>query len=322
MGTGCGFPKTVVPNKELETFLDTTDEWIRTRTGIEERRIAKPELGETTLSLSHEAAKNALKMAGISAEDLDLIIVGTVTPENIMPTTANQLQALLGAQKAFSFDMQAACSGSLYGLSIANQYISNKALKHALVIGVETLSTIVNWRDRGTCVLFGDGAGAFVLGPSETETGIVDIITRSDGRFGKDLCIPHGYCKVPPHSREYRLDMHKVKMNGGEIFKMAVRQMVDTSIELLDRNHLKKSDVDFFIFHQANMRIIEMCCKSLDVPKEKTWINIHKYGNTSAATLPVCLNEAMNAGAVKPGQLVLMSTFGGGTTWGSALIRL
>jgi 3-oxoacyl-[acyl-carrier-protein] synthase-3 len=321
LSSGSAFPKTVMHNKDFESFLDTSDDWIRTRTGIVERRIADPKLGESTLSLALEASRLALKKADISSDKLGLIIVGTVTPENLMPTTANQLQAALKASNAFSFDLQAACSSSLYGLSIADQYIRNKTLEYALVIGVETLSTILNWRDRGTAVIFGDGAGAFLLGPSPTP-GIIDMIVRSDGRFGEQLCLPHGCAKTPPHSPEYRMDMTKIKMNGSEIFKLAVRAMVDTSLELLERNNLKAADVDYFLFHQANTRIIDMCSKALNVPANKTWINIHKYGNTSAATLPVCLDEALAAGAIKKGDLVLMTTFGGGTTWGSALVRM
>lgn len=323
IGVGSGFPERVMTNQEFESFLDTTDEWIRTRTGIQTRRIADPKKGETTLTLAEKAARKALAQAALSPSELDMIIVGTVTPETVMPCTANQLQAKLGAKKAFSFDLQAACSGFLYGMSIADQYLRNGNAKNALVIGVETLSTIVDWKDRSTCVLFGDGAGACVITRSDDpKHQIIATKLFSDGTYGDLLSIPHGYCKVPPHSAEYRQDMHKVKMSGGEVFKLAVRNMVEASQQILEENHFKPSDVDFVIVHQANIRIIEMCLKTMNVDPKKTWLNVSKYGNTSAATLPVCLEEAWAAGAVKPGDLILMATFGGGLTWGSALVRL
>jgi 3-oxoacyl-[acyl-carrier-protein] synthase III len=323
VGTGSGFPERIMTNAEFEQFLDTSDEWIRTRTGIETRRIADPAKGESTLSFSETAARNALEMAGIRPEDLEAIIIGTVTPDSVMPNTANQLQARLGANRAFSFDLQAACSGFLYSLSAGDAFIRQGKVKNALVIGAEMLSSIMNWRDRGTCVLFGDGAGAMVLQRTEDPThSVIATELHSDGRYGDILKISHGYSKVPPHSAEYRHDMHKVQMQGSEIFKMAVRSMVESSQALLDSQNLKPADVDYFIFHQANMRIIDMCMKTLGVPESKTWLNVSKYGNTSAATLPTALDEAIRAKAVGPGQLVLLATFGGGVTWGSALIRL
>lgn len=323
IGVGSGFPEGVMTNQDFEKFLDTSDEWIRTRTGIETRRIADPAKGETTLTIAEKAAVKALQKADLSPADLDMIVVGTVTPETVMPCTANQLQARLGAKKAFSFDLQAACSGWLYALSIADQYIRTGAAKNALVIGAETLSSVVNWRDRSTSVLFGDGAGAAVLTRSEDpKHRILATKIYSDGNYGDLLQIPHGYCKVPPRSAEYRADMHTVKMAGGEIFKLAVRSMVEASNQILAENNVKSSEVDFFIVHQANIRIIDMCLKTMNVDPAKTWLNVAKYGNTSAATLPVCLEEAWAAGAVKPGDLILMATFGGGLTWGSALVRL
>jgi 3-oxoacyl-[acyl-carrier-protein] synthase III len=323
VGTGSGFPERVMTNAEFEEILDTSDEWIRTRTGIETRRIADRLKGETTLSHSEKAARNAMEAAGITGEDIDCIIIGTVTPDSVMPTTANQLQAKLGAHRAFSFDLQAACSGFVYGLSVADAFIRQGQVKTALVIGAETLSSIMNWRDRGTCVLFGDGAGAVILQRTEDPAHSV-IATRihSDGRHGSILKIEHGYGKVPPYAAEYRHDLAKVQMVGSEIFKLAVRNMCESAQALLDSQNLRPDQVDFFLFHQANLRIIDMCMKTLGVPPEKTWLNVNKYGNTSAATLPVGLDEALRSGAVKPGQLVLMATFGGGVTWGTALIRL
>ncbi len=323
VGTGSSFPERIVTNFDLEKFVDTSDEWIRTRTGIESRRFVDPSRGESTVSLSEAASRRALQMAGMQASEIGAIIVGTVTPDTVMPNTANQIQALLGAGQAPSFDLQAACSGFLYGLTLADSLIRTGQVASALVIGAETLSSLINWKDRGTCVLFGDGAGAVVLKRTEDRTHSV-IATKiySDGRYGHILNIPHGFSKVPPHSAEYRSDMHKIKMIGSEIFKMAVRNMVEASEVILKENGFSVSDVDHFVFHQANLRIIDMCMKTLGVPAEKVSNNLNKYGNTSAATLPVCLDEAIRAGTVKKGNLVLLTTFGGGITWGSALLRI
>jgi 3-oxoacyl-[acyl-carrier-protein] synthase-3 len=323
IGTGSGFPDRIMKNSEFETFLDTSDEWIRTRTGIEERRICDPAKGETSLTLAHRAALEALKRADLPPSELDCILVGTITPETVMPTNANQLQRLLGANKAFGFDFQAACSGWLYGLAVADSFIRTGTIRNALVIGVEVLSTIIDWRDRTTCVLFGDGAGATVLQRTDsTDHAVLGTRLYADGSGGDSLHIPHGYGKVPPDSAAYRHDLHKVQMNGSEVFKHAVRNMQEASLAVLADHGLTPKDVDFFLFHQANLRIVDMCMRGLDVPAEKTWLNLQKYGNTSAATLPVALDEAWRAGKVKSGDLVLATTFGGGFTWGSTLIRL
>ncbi|MBY0370730.1 ketoacyl-ACP synthase III [bacterium] len=323
IGTGSGFPERVVTNADLEKIVDTTDEWIRTRTGIESRRIAQPEKGESTLTFCEIAARQAMQAAGVTGADIDIILVGTVTPDTLMPNTANQLQAAIGAHGAFSFDLQAACSGWVFGLATADAFLRSGQKRTALVIGAETLSSIVNWQDRSTCVLFGDGAGAAILQRTEDPAhSILATKIYSDGRYGHILSIPHGFCKVPPYSAEYRHDMHKIKMNGSEIFKFAVRNMCESSKTILEENGFAVKDVDHFIFHQANLRIIDMCLKTLEVPPEKTSINLQKYGNTSAATLPVCLDEALRGGKVRSGDLVLMTTFGGGITWGSALVRI
>jgi len=323
IGTGSQFPEKVMTNADFETFVETSDEWIRTRTGIETRRIANLKKGESTSTLATGAAKRALEKAGITAEQLDMIVVGTVTSDSVMPTTANLVQAALGATKAFSFDLQAACSGFLYGLSIADQFIRTGAITNALVIGAETLSTLINWQDRGTCVLFGDGAGAAIITRSQDpKHAILGTKLYSDGTKGDILKIPHGGSKIPHYSPEYQHREHSIHMQGQEVFKLAVRNMIDSSLALLEENKLKPEDVNFFIFHQANMRILEMCMKSLKVPREKTWINLDRYGNTSAATLPVCLDEALQNGAVKSGDKVLLTTFGGGVTWASGLIQI
>ncbi|MBI4402946.1 MAG: ketoacyl-ACP synthase III [Deltaproteobacteria bacterium] len=323
IGTGSGLPSRVMHNAELETFLDTSDEWIRTRTGIETRRIANPEKGETSFTMARQAAEQALEMAGRKGSDLDAIIVGTITPDTVMPNTANQLQAVLGASRAFSFDLQAACSGFAYGMSIIDQYMRLGTIRTALVIGVETLSTLVDWRDRSTAVLFGDAAGAVVFERTEDpDHRVIDTRIFSDGRLGELLCIPHGFGKVPPYRPEYQLHMHKIKMRGNEVFKVAVRNMVDASKKIMQAHKISKDDIDLFIFHQANLRIIDSCAESLNIDKRKLWLNVQKYGNTSAATLPVSLDEAWRSGTVKQGDLILMATFGGGLTWASALIRL
>lgn len=322
-GTGSGLPERTVTNAEMEKYVDTSDEWIRTRTGIEARRIADPALGESTLSLSTLAARSALKAAGIEGSEIDAIIVGTVSPDTVMPSVGNYLQALIGAHNAFSFDLSAACSGFVYGLSIADAYIRTGQVRNALVVGAETLSTLMNWKDRSTCVLFGDAAGAAVLQRTEDPAhAILSTKIHSDGRHSNILAIPHGYGKVPVYSAEYRNDKHKIQMMGAEVFKLAVRSMVECSQEVLKDNGVTVDQVDHFIFHQANLRIIDMCTKTLGIPSEKVAVNLQRYGNTSAATLPVCLDEGMRAGRVKPGELVLMATFGGGVTWGSALIRI
>ncbi len=325
VGAGSAFPERVMTNKEFEAFVDTNDEWIRTRTGIETRRIADPSKGENTLSMAHAAAKKALDQAGLDPKELDLILVGTITPNTVMPCTANQLQALLGAENAFGFDLQAACSGWVFGLSVAEQYFASGKVKNALVIGVETLSMLIDWQDRSTCVLFGDAAGATVLQRTEATpegSGIIGINLGTDGRAQDLLCIPHGYCKVPPWSAEYSAKQHKIKMQGSEVFKLATRTMVKSATELLEQHETKLEEIDYFFFHQANIRIIDHCARALGVAREKMWINVDRYGNTSAATLPIALEEAWKSGAVKPGNLMLFATFGGGLTWGSALIRL
>jgi len=323
IGTGSAFPEKVMTNADFEAFVDTSDEWIRTRTGIHTRHIVDLKKGECTSSLSFQAAQKALDMAKISASEIDLIVVGTVTADSVMPTTANTIQALLGAHRAFSFDLQAACSGFLYGMSIADQFIRTGAVKTALVIGAETLSTLVNWQDRGTCVLFGDGAGAALFTrTSDPSHSILGTKLYADGSKGEILQIPHGGAKVPHYLPEYQHKNQTIHMQGSEVFKLAVRNMIDASLALLAENKLNPEEVDFFLFHQANIRIVEMCMKTLKVPREKTWINLDKYGNTSAATLPVCLDEAWRQGAIKTGDKVLLATFGGGVTWASGLIQI
>ncbi len=323
IGTGIAHPVGEMPNSEFEKIVDTSDEWIQSRTGIKTRRIADPKKGETTGLFALNAAKQALESAKLDGSEIELILVGTITADTVMPTTANMLQAQLGAHGAFGFDLQAACAGFLYGLSVADHYIRAGTVKNALVVGVETLSQLTNWSDRSTCVLFGDGAGAVVVQRTDSlEHAILSTKLHSDGRHAKLLHIEHGYGKVPPYAAEYRHQDRSIKMHGAEVFKLATRNMVDSATATLKEHGYTVKDVDFAIFHQANIRIIDHCLKTLDLPYEKTWINVDKYGNTSAATLPTALHEAWRAGKVKSGDLVLMATFGGGLTWGSTLIRL
>jgi 3-oxoacyl-[acyl-carrier-protein] synthase III len=321
LGTGSYVPEQVLSNADLEKFIDTNDEWIRTRTGIHNRRIVSKD--ETTVTMSTKAAQRALEQAGLKGSDLDMIVVGTITPDTVMPTCGNQLQAILGATNAFSFDMQAACSGFAYGLSIADQFIRSGKVKHALVIGAETLSKVVDWSDRSTCILFGDAAGAAIVSRSEDPNHrILSTHLQSAGIYGDLLQIPHGYGKVPHFSPEFNYHLSKIQMKGAEVFKLAVRHMVETAERMLAENGMTASDVDFFIFHQANMRIIDYCAKTMKVEPHKMWNNLDKYGNVSAATLPLCLDEAVRAKAVKPGDVILMVTFGGGLTWGGTLLKL
>ncbi len=322
LGVGKALPSTVYTNADLSRFVDTSDEWVRERTGIRERRISHRELGETTLSLTLAACRDALADAKLDPRDIDLIVVGTLTPDTPMPTTANAIQAALGAQNAFSFDLAAACSGFLYALSIAEHFIARGTVRHALVAGGETLSAIVNWQDRSTAVLFGDGSGAVVLGQTTSTSRILGFRLGSDGTKSHLLHMEHGYTAVPTLSAPYRYHQSKVKMRGKELFKIAVQSMVESSERVLESLKLTVNDISCFILHQANLRIIDACIDRLQIPREKVPITVDKYGNTSASTLPITLAEAKAQERFSPGDLVLMSTFGGGLTWGSAVMRM
>ena len=318
IGTGSSAPERVLTNRDLERMVETTDEWIRTRSGISERRIAG---AETTSSLSTEAARRALEMAEVEPSELDLIIVGTITPDMPMPSTACLVQQNLKARKAGAFDVAAACSAFVYALTIADKFIKEDPSRKVLVVGAEVMSSRVDWSDRQTCVLFGDGAGAAVLtGHKGRRRGILSTHLRSDGSLWQLLYIKGGGCLHPPGSPA--LDgVHFVKMKGSEVFKHAVRSMEEVAREALAANSLSGSDLDLFIPHQANIRIIEAIAQRLGVPMEKVFVNIERYGNTSAATIPIALDEAVRAGRIKKNDLVLLDAFGGGFTWGATLIR-
>ncbi len=323
IGAGHALPSKVMTNKDYEAYLDTTDEWIVSRTGIRERRFVDRSEGESTVTIAFEACQKALDQAGCHPKDLDFIVVGTLTPDMIMPCTALQLQDLLGARNCFGFDLAAACSGFLYALSVGDNFCRSNMARCGLVVGVDVLSSIVNWQDRSTVVLFGDAAGAAVIKQTQDPTrSIHSVHLYSDGGLGSILNVPHGAAKVPPWDKNYCYNKHAIFMKGREVFKMAVSNMVSASHKALEVNKKTLQDVDMFLFHQANIRIIDMCLKILDIPKEKTWINVDRYGNTSAATLPVCLSEAWHAGKIKENNLILMATFGGGVTWASGLMTL
>lgn len=324
MGTGSYVPERILTNNEMSKFIDTDDQWIRSRTGIGERRITT---GENTSKISAKAAINALENAHINAEDLDLIIVATTTPDCYTPSTACIVQGLIGANKAVCFDISAACSGFIYALNIAYEFLKNRTMKNALIIGGETLSKILDWNDRGTCVLFGDGAGAAVLSISN-EQGILGNYIASDGRGSNllkcdaaPLDINNTILRKEVLGHEVTKSSGYLSMEGKEIFKFAVKVMEETIEKLLKETKLDLNNIDYIIPHQANLRIIDHTIKKLNIDKEKFYINLQNYGNTSAASIPIALDEMNRKGILKKGQNILMVGFGGGLTWGGAIIK-
>lgn len=303
LGLGRYLPDKIVTNADLEKIMDTSDEWIRTRTGIEERRIAKDDID--TSDMAYEAAKAALENAKIRAEEIDLILVATVTPDQSFPSVACMIQEKLGAMKAAAMDVSAACAGFMYAMITAQQFIKTGAYKHVLIVGVEKLSKVTNWEDRNTAVLFGDGAGAVVLGPVSEGKGVLSFELGADGTGGKHLLQEGDF----------------IHMNGREVFKFAVRQMGESSLSVLDKAGLTKEDVDLLVPHQANIRIMEASRERLDLPLEKMTKTIHKYGNTSSASIPMALVEELEAGRIKDNDLIVMVGFGGGLTWGAIALR-
>ncbi|MGW8425951.1 MULTISPECIES: beta-ketoacyl-ACP synthase III [Bacillaceae] len=303
LGLGRYLPDKIVTNADLEKIMDTSDEWIRTRTGIEQRRIANDDID--TSDMAYQAAKAALKNAEISAEEIDLILVATVTPDQSFPSVACMIQEKLGAMKAAAMDVSAACAGFMYAMITAQQFIKSGAYKHVLIVGVEKLSKVTNWEDRNTAVLFGDGAGAVVLGPVSEGKGVLSFELGADGTGGKHLLQEGDF----------------IHMNGREVFKFAVRQMGESSLSVLDKAGLTKEDVDLLVPHQANIRIMEASRERLDLPLEKMTKTIHKYGNTSSASIPMALVEEMEAGRIKDNDLIVMVGFGGGLTWGAIALR-
>ncbi len=318
-GTGSFAPKKIITNQDLEKLVDTSDEWITERTGIKERRIA--EKSQTTSDLAYEASRKALKAAGLPPQELDLILVATMTPDTILPSIACVLQEKLGAKKAAAFDIYAACSGFIYGMSVANAFIKSELYKNVLLVGAEVLSRFTDWEDRTTCILFGDGAGAAVIQRHAGKHGILSTHLHSDGALGDLIRVPAGGAQHPASHDTIRRRMHFIKMKGNETFKAAVRALEGVVQEALDHNSVKPDEIDFLVPHQANLRIIQAMAQRLNMPMEKVVITLPKYGNTSAASIPMALDEAVRDGRVQENHLLLLEAFGGGLTWASALVR-
>ena len=318
IGFGLYTPKNLVENERLQEFLETSDEWIRTRTGIERRYIS---LDENTSDLAVEASKKALSQARLSAEEIDLIIVATVTPDNFTPSTACIVQDKLGAKNAWAFDINAACTGFIYALKLGRSLIRSGEANNALIIGAETLSKALNWEDRGSCVLFGDGAGATVLTSTEEDCGIKCVNVKSDGSKGDSLVI-QGLPLNSPFKDGKEVSENYINMNGREIFKFATKVMEESIVEILEKENIKIEDIAAIIPHQANLRIIDYVVKRLGIPREKFITNLQNYGNTSGASIPIALCESIEEGNLKKGDNIIMVGFGGGLTWGAALIKL
>ncbi len=311
LGTGSYLPSRIVTNADLEAIVDTTASWIKERTGIEKRHLVAD--GETCCDLAEAAARNALDAAGVAPETLDLILVATTTPDQIFPSTACLLQHRLGVRGCAAFDLQAVCTGFVYAMGVADQFIRTGTVKRALVVGSETLSRILNWSDRGTCVLFGDGAGAVVLEASD-EPGIISTHLHADGAY-KDLL------QVPGGIGNGHREPNYIEMKGNEVFRVAVTTLGRIVDETLEANGLSKSDIDWLIPHQANIRIIQATARKLDLPMDRVVVTVAEHGNTSAASIPLALDEAVRDGRIIRGELLLMEAFGGGFTWGSVLVR-
>ena len=317
-GLGMHVPSKVLTNRDLEKMVDTSDDWIRTRTGIVERRIAEP--GTTTSDLACAAAAQALKQAKLKPQDVELIIVATTTPDMLFPSTSCLVQQRLGAAKAVCFDLSAACSGSVFAMITAQQYLLNGRYRNALVVGAEVLSSFIDWTDRSTCVLFGDGAGACILQPV-TRGGLLASDMGSDGRAAELLYMPGAGSKHPPSHQSVEQRLHFLQMKGTEIFKLAVRRMAESAHRVITDGKIKPERVACFIPHQANIRIIEAVVKRADLPREKVFMNLQRYGNTSAASNLIALYEAVKTGRIKRGDHVVMVAFGAGLTWGSILLQ-
>ncbi|MGO4729921.1 MULTISPECIES: beta-ketoacyl-ACP synthase III [unclassified Paenibacillus] len=318
IGTGKYVPEKILTNSDLEKMVDTNDEWIVSRTGIKERHIAAPE--QATSDLAYEAALKALESAGMTGSDLDLIIVATITPDSSFPSTACILQDKLGAKGAAAFDLSAACSGFVYGLASATSFIQSGMYNNALVIGADCLSRITDYTDRNTCVLFGDGAGAVVVGEVPEGRGFKAFDLGAEGAGGSLLQMEGGGSRLPASAETVENKKHYIYMNGREVFKFAVRVMGTATIEVLRKAGMERTDVDLFVPHQANIRIIQSAMQRLELPEEKVVVNVDKYANTSAASIPLALVEAAEEGRMKAGDTVLMVGFGGGLTWGASVL--
>jgi len=322
LGTGSYVPPKVLTNLDLQKMgLDTTDEWIVQRTGVSERRMADPET--TTSDLGYEASLKALEMAGMKAKDLDLIIMATITPDTCCPSSANWLQAKLDAPQAVTFDITAACSGYIFGLNVSEQYLKNGTYRHILVVASEVMTRTLNWNDRTTCILWGDGAGAAVLGMGEEGHELMSTHIHTDGFNGRDLLLPGGGSKTTPISHEsVDKGLHTLNMiEANASFRVAVRHFIESIKEAVEFNNITIGDINWFIPHQANLRMFQSIAKTLKIPFEKFYVTIHKYGNISSASCAIALDEAVRDGSIKNNDLICLPVFGGGLTWGSALIR-
>ncbi|UCZ57226.1 ketoacyl-ACP synthase III [Desulfurispirillum indicum] len=313
-------PSRVLSNQDLEAMVDTNDEWIRTRTGIHQRHVAEP--GEKTSDLACEAARKALNNAGLRPEDIDLIILATITPDHFcMPSTACEVQRKLGATRAAAFDLQAACTGFIYAMKVADSMIRAAGYQRVLVIGAETLSSITDWTDRGTCILFSDGAGAAVLVPSQ-EPGVQSCILHSDGNYGDMLMTPRVNSDTPFAERSRGGDVGFIQMRGNELFKVAVKNMSDVLQEALEASGVNEKDISLVIPHQANIRIIEAVAKRFGLSMDRVMVTVDRYGNNSAATIPIAWAEALEQGKIQTGDTIALTAFGGGLTWGSAIVTI
>jgi 3-oxoacyl-[acyl-carrier-protein] synthase-3 len=319
IGTGAYAPQRILTNADLAKMVDTNDAWIQQRSGIRERRIADDK--EATSDLAVHAARQALERAKLTPADIDFIVVGTTTPDMFFPTVGNIVQQRLGFRRVGSVDLLAACAGSVYSLSVGAQYIETGKYRRVLCIGAETLSRITDFTDRGTCVLLADAAGAAVLEASEDGSGIIDTDLYSDGQYADLLIMPGGGSRNPATRETVDARMHYARMKGSEVFKVAVRMFVECAETILTRHGLKASDIDLFVPHQANLRIIEAAAKRVGLPMAKVFVNVDRYGNTGAASVFVALEEAVSAGRVKPGDKILLAAFGGGFAWGAVLLQ-
>jgi 3-oxoacyl-[acyl-carrier-protein] synthase-3 len=317
-GTGSYAPARVLTNADLERMVETSDEWIVERTGIRERRLAAP--GEACSDLGTKAAERALEAAGLAAADLDMILLATCTGDAPLPSTACLIQHRLGATKAAACDIGAACCGFVYALAVGDAYVKT-GLRHVLVIGSEVMSSITNWKDRNTCVLFGDGAGAAVLSATKEDRGVLSSHLHSDGSMWNLICVPGGGSRMPPTDKMLADELQYIKMKGNETFKVAVKTLEESAREALKANALTVGDIDAYVPHQANARILKAVAARLELPLEKVVMNVDRYGNTSAASIPIALDEAVRAGRIKKGHLVMMSAFGSGLTWATSLVR-
>jgi 3-oxoacyl-[acyl-carrier-protein] synthase-3 len=318
-GWGMAVPSRVLTNAELEKIVDTDDDWIQSRTGIRQRHIASEE--ESTATLAKDAALNALRVANLNPTDIDLIIVSTSSPEHLFPATACLVQDSIGATHAGAFDLSAACSGFIFALDMATQAIRSGSIKNAVVIGAETLSRFVNWQDRNTCILFGDGAGAFVLQSGDEPGGLISSVMRSDGSGGDLLSVPAGGSHMPASSETILNHQHTIHMNGREVFRFATRVIAQATREVVSAADLKIKDVQLVIPHQANLRIIEAAMRGLEIPLDQCFINIERYGNTSTASIPIATCEAIQQGRLQAGDKTVFVGFGAGLTWGAALVQ-